>query len=174
MKPLYRGLIVALFHILIVSSLGAKLLYDRTTLPRIWVKTVPFDPNLPIRGRYVRLRLEMEARGFPIPTENVPGNERPRRGYHQASLVVENDQLVAVSDQNGRLGVRQLRRENDRTLGVLAEPLAFFITEHIKDPSIRTVDEELWAEVTISPKGPPRPIRLGVKKSGQLTPLNLD
>lgn len=33
---------------------------------------------------------------------------------------------------------------------------------------------QLWAEVTLPRKGPPRPIRLGVKKGGLLTPLDSD
>ncbi|MCZ6514734.1 MAG: hypothetical protein O6850_02600 [Acidobacteria bacterium] len=33
---------------------------------------------------------------------------------------------------------------------------------------------QLWAEVTLPRQGPPRPIRLGVKKEGLLTPLDLD
>jgi hypothetical protein len=50
--------------------------------------------------------------------------------------------------------------------------VAFFITEHITDPSRRQEGEELWVEVTIPKKGPPRPIRLGVKKSeGPIIPL---
>ncbi len=52
--------------------------------------------------------------------------------------------------------------------------IAFFIPEHVPDPSRRAPGEELWAEVTIPRKGPPRPIRLGVKKNGALTPLPLN
>ena len=52
--------------------------------------------------------------------------------------------------------------------------LAYFIPEHAADPSIRPADEELWAEVTVPRKGPPRPIQLGVKKNGILTPLKLN
>ncbi len=33
---------------------------------------------------------------------------------------------------------------------------------------------QLWAEVRLPRKAPPRPIRLGVKKEGLLTPLDLD
>jgi hypothetical protein len=52
--------------------------------------------------------------------------------------------------------------------------VAFFIPEHIPDPSRRTQGEELWVEVTIPKTGPPRPIRLGVKKGdGPIVPLEL-
>ena len=109
-----RGLLVAAVHVALVASLGAKLLYDRATLPRQWFHVLPVDPDLPIRGRYVRLRIE------------------------------------------GR---------------VMNEQIAFFIPEHAPDPSRRPPGEELWAEVTLPKKGPPRPIRLGVMKNGVLTPL---
>jgi hypothetical protein len=76
-----RGLILAAAHALIVLSLTAKYSIDRERLPRQWMKAVPFDPNLPIRGRYVRLRLVEQSKpvelsrsqpiGFFIP-EHVP------------------------------------------------------------------------------------------------------
>ena len=112
MTALHRGLIVAALHVAIVASLGAKLLIDRSTRPREWLRVLPVDPDSPLRGRYVRLRLE----------------GRP-------------------------------------------EVLAFFIPEHVPDPSVRAPGEELWVEVTLPRKGAPRPIRLGVKKDGVLTPL---
>ncbi len=46
------------------------------------------------------------------------------------------------------------------------QALAFYIPEHVPDPSIRAVGEELWVEASIPRKGPLRPIRLGVKKDG--------
>ena len=51
MKPMTKAIAVALIQILIVSSLGAKLLYDRRTRPQAWFRTARYDPNLPIRGR---------------------------------------------------------------------------------------------------------------------------
>ena len=33
---------------------------------------------------------------------------------------------------------------------------------------------ELWAEVTIPRKGPPRPIRLAIKKDGKLEPVEIN
>lgn len=112
MTPLVKGLIVAALHVALTASLGAKFLYDRATRPRQWVRVLPVDPDSPLRGRYVRLRID---------------------------------------------GTNQ--------------PLAFFIPEHVPDPSVRAAGEELWAEVTLPRKGGPRPIRLAVKKDGVLTPL---
>jgi hypothetical protein len=55
-----KGLILAAFQCLLALSLSGKLLYDRATCPRVWVKTAQWDPNLPIRGRYLALRLVPE------------------------------------------------------------------------------------------------------------------
>ncbi len=116
MNSLTRGLILAAVQVAMVCSVAAKYRIDRERLPREWMRAAPYDPNLPIRGRYVRLRL---------PDYKGPSNE----------------------------------------------PVAFFIPEHVPDPSRRPVGEELWVEVSIPKSGPPRPIRLGVKKDGVLTPL---
>jgi hypothetical protein len=57
------------------------------------------------------------------------------------------------------------------SLWVLVEQAPFFIAEHVPDPSRRGPGEELWVEVSVPAKGIPRPIRLGVRKDGVLTPL---
>jgi hypothetical protein len=51
---------------------------------------------------------------------------------------------------------------------------AYFLPEHSTGPILHTSGEELWIEATIPRKGPPRPIRLGIKKDGVLTPWPTD
>ena len=118
---LRTGIAVGLLHLAIVGSLGAKLLIDRSTRPRVWTRVAPVDPDHPLRGRYVSLRVAW-----------APDHK------------------------------------------LVNQQLAFFIPEHVPDPSIRPAGEELWAEVTVPRRGAPRPIRLAVKKNGTLTPLELD
>ena len=67
MKPLYKGILLAALHVSLVCTLGAKLLYDRAHRPRIWVKSAIYDPNLPIRGKYLSLTVEAPAEGFTPP-----------------------------------------------------------------------------------------------------------
>jgi hypothetical protein len=174
MKPLYKGLVLAAVHLALVLSLGGKLLMDRATRPRVWALTAPVDPNLPIRGRYVRLQIHVQPR-VPDEPANVVRDSLP------VVLREENGQLIAVPDPNasGPYGGSGLRvrgfQRNGQQFAVLDTPLAFFIPEHVKDPSIRPQGEELWVEVTLPKKGPPRPIRLGVKKGdGPITPLELN
>lgn len=157
MKPLYRGIAVAILHCTIVLSLAGKYAVDRERLPRVWAKTAPIDPNLPVRGRYVRLRLQVET------SSEMRGDWIPVR------LSVLDNRLVANPiPPDGRVRITRLRN-----IWTIAEPSAFFIPEHIPDPSRVAPGEELWAEVTVPDNGPVRPLRLGIKKDGVLTPLSL-
>ncbi|HET8564655.1 MAG TPA: hypothetical protein VFM35_12345 [Candidatus Binatia bacterium] len=161
MKAWMKGLVIAVVHVGLVASLGAKLVYDRATRPRVWALAAPHDPDLPIRGRYVSVQVVVEPRGI---RETKAGPVwQPAQSV---TLRVEGDRLVAEANpqETSDLHVRFIQQRGEK-LAVLAKPVAFFIPEHIPDPSIRPRGEELWVEVTIPKKGPPRPIRLGVKKS---------
>jgi hypothetical protein len=121
-------MVLAALQCALVLSLSGKLLYDRATRPRVWVKTAPWDPNLPIRGRYLSLQLLPEA---------------------GATYFTETD--------------------HQRVL--------FFVPErHTEIEAARSGRSapEIWAEVTIPRKGPPRPIRLGIKKDGQIAPVEIN
>jgi hypothetical protein len=150
-----KSLVLAAVHVLIAASLGGKLIADRVTRPRLWVKTAPIDPNMPIRGRYVRLGVEVDGSGDLVD--------------RSVALDVRNGRLTAVpTDQ-----MTGMRITSRGATFVLDPPIAFFIPEHAADPSVRQPGEELWVEVTVPRAGPPRPVRLGVRKDGTLTPLDL-
>ncbi len=150
-----RGWLLAAAHVSIVLALGGKPLYDRSTLPKVWTRAAPVDPNLPIRGRYVSLLLEVVPKGFPSTS-----------GVQHCRLSVSNNALQCEADGAAK---SQMRLEPVPTL---LAPVAFFIPEHVADPSIRKLGEELWVEVTVPPYGPPRPIRLGVKRHvGPIEPM---
>jgi len=190
---LRKGLLLGGLHLALVLSLGGKLLLDRATRPRLWVKTAPLDPSLPIRGRYVRLQVEVPVTGLELPPPRPrPGHLKDtdpwpppwERHTVQVDLAATPEGLQARVEAPGAKG-RQAYEGNafvpDRVRSLppaqwtvtLLEPLAYFIPEHIPDPSLRPAGEELWVEVTLPKKGPLRPIRLGVKKEGLLRPLSL-
>jgi hypothetical protein len=52
----------------------------------------------------------------------------------------------------------------------LAEPVVFFLPEEAVDPTRLAPGEQLWAEVTVPPKGGPRPLRLEVRRVPQQPP----
>jgi hypothetical protein len=175
MTPLGKGIILAVLQIAIVASLGVKLLIDRARYPRVWVRTAVYDPDLPIRGRYLSIRLEVQAdRIYGTPASDRSQLTNWYQETHDVWLSVEHDQLVA--NQNDRWSGIQVTRwwAGNRQLAVLQEPVAFFIAEDAQDPSRVKPGEELWVEVTVPKRGPPRPIRLGIKKDGVLIPLKLN
>ena len=157
------GVALAIVHVALVGVLGLKLLADRERLPRAWARTLPYDPSLPIRGRYVRLRLEVPLDSVETATAWRSVNVR---------LEARGGRLRGVPDPGAADAVTI-----DSVRGVpraaLVRPVAFFIPEHVADPSLRDAGEELWAEVTIPRRGSPRPIRLGVRRDGEIAPLDL-
>jgi hypothetical protein len=60
MNALRKGMLLAALQCALVLSVTGKLLYDRATCPRTWVRTMQYDRNLPIRGRYLALILAPE------------------------------------------------------------------------------------------------------------------
>jgi hypothetical protein len=174
MKPLVKGLVIAVIQVCLVASLGAKLIYDRSTLPRVWVHAAPYDPDLPIRGRYVSLRVIVEPHGIQE-TKTGPEWQPPQA----VVLRIENGRLLAEAKKGVPYGASGLHVRyimvGDDKVAALDESVAFFIPEHVPDPSRRPPGEQLWVETTIPKKGPPRPIRLGVKKEGgPIAPLDFE
>lgn len=165
MSAISKGVAVALLHTLIVLSLGGKLLYDRSRRPRVWVKTGSMDPNLPIRGRYLTLSLEVRAPWF----QDAQGYQYVQR---EVTLGAEKDALVAYkSESNTGLSLTHWPGRPPSNVTYLDQPVDFFIPEHALPPRLQQ-GQELWAEVTIPRKGPPRPIQLALKKGTEWTPLS--
>jgi hypothetical protein len=168
MTSLQKGLLLAGAQVVLVASLAAKYAIDRARLPRVWVQTVAYDPNLPIRGRYLSMRLR-------VSTEDVYGSPRNFSGeMPNVTLKVRDGQLVAnLADHPTGLHVSRRIINRGAPVTALMEPVAFFLPEHAMDPSVRTAGEELWMEVTVPKTGPPRPIQLAIKRGESFTPLGL-
>ena len=86
-----RGIVLGVVQCALVLSIAGKYAWDRERLPRVWVRTVVVDPNLPLRGRYLALRLEVMPAGALV-------------NYGPAKLSAENGQLVARAASEGRAG----------------------------------------------------------------------
>ena len=162
MTSIQKGVVVAVVQLALVASLGAKYALDRARLPRVWTQTVAYDPDLPIRGRYLSVRLRVDAASVygntPLPKTNRFSFWGDMR---DVKLSEENGRLVAsLSDRPTGLQVARWTNNQGQEITALSEPVAFFLAEHVTDPSWRKPGEELWIEVTVPKKGPPRPIRL--------------
>lgn len=159
-RSLRTGLWLAAAHLTIVGGVAGKYLLDRATKPRVWARAAPVDPELPIRGRYISLRLEAAQDGVANDVSWVRLSVRDR-----ALVATPTGDLSAVrASLAARAGL---------SVVVLTEPLVYFIPDQVDDPSRLAPGEELWAEVTVPDTGAPRPIRLGVKRGTSITPLEI-
>jgi hypothetical protein len=175
MKPIYKGIIVGILQVGMVASLGAKLLYDRATKPRVWVRAASYDPDLPFRGRYVSLQVPVEPTFAVVRKERTDAEGKAHVNYEPnwafVRLEVKDKKLVAHREDAS--SPNQVWIDGTTGEARLSRPILFFIPEHVPDPSRVDQGEELWVEVTIPRKGPPRPIQLAVKKGSEWRPLEL-
>jgi hypothetical protein len=137
MTPLVRGLVIAAAQVALVASVGAKLVYDRATLPRVWAPTVGFDPTLPIRGRYVQLQLALQVDGdVGLTRKRHDSGQR----FGRVKLHAAGDQLAGTFtpgdafDMPGTYSVSE-RATPQGNQWVLDAPVAYYLPEHAADPT---------------------------------------
>ena len=196
MKPAkisLSGTSVALLviQLALVSSIAAKYFYQRSTCPRVWTRTVAHDKQLPMQGRYLSLQLNVDGCQSTLPSalratfpRNADGTTKPT-GFtvnddhfpitFRANLKVEKNRLLAI-----RIPEADLRSKGENVTALpgspcdvmrLQQPVDFYIAEHAADPTTLRQGQELWIEVTVPPKGPPRPLQLALKDNGAWKPL---
>ncbi len=179
-----------LIQLAIVSSIAAKYLYQRAHCPRVWTRTAAYDPELPMRGRYLSLQLTVDGchstlnSAFQVEFQhNADGTPKPN-GYtvkseypvtFRAKLKVENTKLTAI-----RIPEADLTSKGEDVTAIpnsycdalrLQDPVDFYIAEHAASPLPVKPGQELWIEVTVPPLGPPRPLQLALKDNGAWKPL---
>lgn len=191
MRPITRAVAVAALQVVLICSLGLKLLHDRQTCPQAWFKTRPYDPNLPIRGRYLSLQVEVADPRSAAETaakfrNEIQAQENARKqfaslgpftfGQECGSIVVNDGVPEAKFEAHGPSGLcenlsfsRQRAADGSTTALVLGEPVIFFIPDTSELSTRRQNGSELWVLATIPREGPPRAIVLGVKKAGETT-----
>jgi hypothetical protein len=190
MKLSKLSLALLLIQLAIVSSIAAKYLYQRWTCPRVWTRTVAYDPTLVMRGRYLSVQLVVNGCQSTLPSaaaammpRNVDGVPTGKKfSIHSAQpvqfpaqLKVEGNKLVAIripEDDNRTAGqmVTALSGSSCEDMRV-DQPVDFYIAEHAASPTPVKPGQQLWIEVTVPPKGPPRPIQLAIKDGSAWKPL---
>jgi hypothetical protein len=188
MKPARVSIALLVIQLAIVSTVTGKYLYQRLTCPRVWTRAVAFDPQLPLRGRYLSLQLIVDGCQSTLPSAKDAEFPRDAKGVvvrgqfglrtgtlFLANLKVENNRLIAINavvNEAGRDG-QQVMAESGKPCDqmLVDRPVAFYISEKAVDPSHLSQGQELWIEVTVPPKGPPRPVQLALKENGAWKPL---
>ena len=176
----------------IVSTIAAKYLYQRITCPRVWTRTVAYDPDLLMRGRYLSVQLLVDGCQSTLPSAAQAAMPRDKNGVQTgkvftvnangpvrfpARIKVESNKLVVIrlpesASQSGAQMVAAWPGSSCDKLR-LEDPVDFYIAEHAASPMPAGSGQELWVEVTVPPKGPPRPLQLALKDNGVWKPLNL-
>ena len=165
------GFLLAGVQAALILSTAAMFWFDRQISPRAWVPTVPVDPNLPIRGRYITLNMVVPLRSNSLKTSD--GDLLNTR--QKVLLVAVGDRLIALIDDQAKYNLidGSIRRNGDDLVVNPDHELAFFIPPDVQDPSIQPDGRTLWVEVTVPRFGAPRPIQLGFEANGLIQPLRL-
>ncbi len=190
MKLAKTSIALLVIQLVIVSTIAAKYLYQRSTCPRVWTRTVAYDPELVMRGRYLTMQLVVDACQSTLPSANqatfprnfngVPNGMKyaiaaPQAVHFPARLAVKDNKLIAIrlpeSDDNLSGQMVGAWPGNSCQNMRLDEPVDFYIPEHAQSPLPIKPGDELWIEVTVPPKGPPRPTQLALKQNGAWIPL---
>ena len=181
---------VLVIQLALVGSIGGKYLYQRWTCPRVWTRTAAFDPELIMRGRYLSLQLTVDGCQSTLPSAKQAQFPRdvngaavsgrfgvlyPEYTEFPAELKVIDSRLAAIhvrdpKDSRSSQMVTAWRANSCDQMRLVA-PVNFYIAEHAKSPLPVPAGGELWIEVTVPPKGPPRPIQLAMKQNGVWEPL---
>jgi len=190
MKLSRASIALLLIQLCIVSSIAAKYLYQRSTCPKVWTRAVAYDPELTMRGRYLSTQLNVDACGVQLPVAtnsrrapaiqfDIHGKVVEAGRYLSAQLAVKNGKLTVNKftddDPDDHAGQELLIRDTPETCAqsTLQKAVNLYISESAKSPFPLPKGSELWVEVTVPPKGPPRPIAMAIKDSaGHWQPLN--
>jgi len=190
MKFARVSIALLLIQVAIVSTVGLKYLYQRSTCPRVWTRAAAYDPTLIMRGRYLSLQLTVDGCGSTLPSakhaqfpRNVNGTpaspkyivNAPASIWFHAQLSVKDNKLIAIrlTESETSESTQAVSASSGASCDQmrLAEPVDFYISEHANDPTRLKQGQELWIEVTVPPKGPPRPLQLALKDNGVWRPL---
>lgn len=192
MKLAKASITLLILHLAIVSSVAAKYLYERVRCPRVWTRTTAYDPALVMRGRYLSLRLFVDGcdsalpaasnarfgRNTGVPVGKTFNIHAPDTAWFEANLAVKDNKLVALRAPQSESSTAT--RTVSVPLGAgcdqeyLVAPVDFYIAEHAADPTWLKPGQELWIEVTVPPRGPPRPLQLALKNRDAWKPLAFD
>ena len=113
-----------------------------------------------------------------VPTGTKYSVRADQMVHFAARLKVKGNKLVAIripesESQSGGQMVGASPGSSCDDLR-LETPVNFYIAEHAANPTPIRAGQELWVEVTVPPKGPPRPTQLALKENGVWKPLGLE
>jgi len=164
-----RAIVLVVVQCLLVSSIAVKYLYERATRPRVWTRASQYDPELPMRGRYLALSPQVDACDLMRNAKPVDTGPFGIRSF-PARVVARDGKLVAEDARNRlprtdfpsvSVGVNQPCDH-----GQLWRGIDYFVPETAASLFPLQPGQELWVEVTVPPTGLPRAIQLAMSENG--------
>lgn len=185
MKYRSAALTLLAIQLVLVLSVAGKYWCERRNCPRVWVKTAQYDPNTPLRGRYLGLQLVVDACNLPRDAAHFTPGNRYADGRHTSGFWRWN---VSLAARDGHLvpRVQDHRRNPDGPQWLtlyenepcsnqpLSSMVEYFIPDTAKGPFPLKPGQELWVEVTVPRSGPPRPIQLALSSEAGWQPLKFE
>ena len=193
------GIALLAIQMAVVLSVVGKFYYERATRPRVWVRAENFDPETPLRGRYLALSLLVDACG--LPRDKAHFSEGIRL-YNQSTTPGYWDWTVSLEARNGKLipvlnplprdpndtgtirlnGDKPCDRATFTRRSTSFSAVDYFIPETAKVTLPSSLPgtlpkkdaPELWVEVTVPAEGPPRAIRLALSDGSGFHPLRFE
>src|SRR5208283_3534140 len=68
MKLAKTSIALLVIQLAIVSLIAAKYLYQRWSCPRVWTRTIVYDPEMVMRGRYLSEQLIVDGCQSTLPS----------------------------------------------------------------------------------------------------------
>jgi len=184
------SLVLLAVQAVLVCTVVASYAWQRHHYPRVWTRAYGYDPQLPLRGRYLSLQVSIDGCSSTLPSAKQALFQRDFTGavkpgpyaiqpvpnvQFSASLQVVNGQLQAVflsNEEQRRFGqIVQAQPEKPCQQMLLRAPVNFYIADNAPNLFPLRPNQQLWIELTIPPQGPPRPIQLALKSDGNWQPV---
>jgi hypothetical protein len=175
MRVIRPGLILLFVQLVLVLSVAGKYLYERETRPRVWTRATQFDPALPLRGRYLALRLLVNACGLPREAARPfpQYNRGPISWQWNVSLTASNGKLLPIVAPRSRETVTLVPgKPCDRA--TLNSEETLFIPDRAQSSLPLKPGQDLWVEVTVPASAPPRPLQIALSSAEGFRPLKLN
>lgn len=177
MKAIRSGIILLLVQLGLVLTVAGRYLYERQTRPRVWTRATHYDPDLPMRGRYLAMQLLLDACGLPRNAAIRPYVPGPSIWQWNVSLRAAGGKLSPVADKSlspRNAGTLTLAEGKPCDQATLSTQLLFFIPERARLPLPLKEGQDLWVEVTVPSSGAPRPIQIALSGADGFRPLRMN
>jgi hypothetical protein len=150
------SIVVLAVQLALVCSIAAKYLYQRSTCPRVWVRTVAYDPESVMRGRYLSVQIPVDGCQSTLPStedmvmprdmNGVPTGKRYTIStrsvsplFFKAHLKVDGNRLLAIRvPENEETYVGQwvtAAPGSSCDAMRLQDQVNFYLPENAKDPT---------------------------------------